>query len=95
MIKLIPNFRRFFREKLRPNYLGEADTLIKRLQFKSNHGKVTLSQDGDSLEFDPVEVPTLAPQIDLLVFAYQIHNGTVKDGKNISLANPYDLAHAF
>ena len=88
---LIPNFRRYFREKLRPNYLGEATTLIKRLYFKSSHGKVSLSQDGDALEYDPVEVPTACPQVELLVFAYTTH-GT--DSK-MNQANPHDLAYVF
>ena len=48
-LTLIPNFKTFFSNELRPNYLGEASTALSRFFFKSNLGKVTLTQDQDML----------------------------------------------
>ena len=89
-IKLIPNFKRYFVTYLRPNYLGDAETLINRLCFKSNLGKVTLEKEGDSLEFDPVEIPERQKSVDLLVFTY-----TMANMNKVSLANPHDLSYTF
>ena len=90
-IKLIPNFKRFFQNQLRPNYLKDVSVLVNKLYFKSNLGKVTLSEN-DCLEFDPMEIKATASQktVDLIVFAYTMPN-LVK----ISVANPFDLAHTF
>ena len=54
---LIPKFQQFFQEKLRPNYLGDVSSLVNRLYFKSNYGKVSLCDESEVLSFDPVEVP--------------------------------------
>ena len=63
------------------------------MHFKSNLGKVSLDDDGEALIFDPVEVPELPlskQSIDLLVYTY-----TMPNKNQLSLSNPYDLAHVF
>ena len=44
LITLLPKFQKLFAEKLRPNYLGDVGIAVGRLYFKSNLGKVTLSE---------------------------------------------------
>lgn len=73
-VTLIPSFKRFVTNYLRPNYLGDVSVLVGRLFFKSNWGKISLENEGDSLEFDPVEVPETSTSIDLTVFVYSMVN---------------------
>ena len=61
--------------------------LISRLHFKSNLGKVTLTED--CLQFDPVEVvENHSNPIELLVYAY-----TMSNLNKVALANPYELSY--
>lgn len=74
---------------MRPNYLGDVSNLISRLYFKSNLGKVTLTED--CLQFDPVEVAeNHCSPIELLVYTY-----TMSNKNKIALANPYELSYTF
>jgi len=72
---LIPDFQSFFREKLRPHYLGDVSTYASRLHFKSNLGRVWLEGNYESLLFDPAEVgePPVR-SLDLNVYMYTMAN---------------------
>lgn len=85
-IKLLPSFKKFFADNLRPNYIGDISVLVNRLFFKSNWGKIELEDDGESLMFDGVQVPETASMVDLYVHVYNMANMD-----QVAQSNPYDL----
>jgi len=89
-LTLIPSFKRFVAETLRPNFVSDVTTLVNTFYFRSNLGKVTLSEDGQKLSFDPVEVPATQANVELLVYVFAL-----TDRNQVSLANPHRLAHVF
>ena len=85
-IKLIPSFKKFFADHLRPNYVGDISGVIERVYFKSNWGKISLEDDGESLIFDAVQVPETVTFVDVHVYVYNMANMN-----QLSQSNPFDL----